>query len=492
MDFEKSFNAIEIIHNNKNITKPNNFGARHVQALLMFFGVCFSYFLRVNISAAIVPMTQFNAGYASYEYWDSRIKSLILSSFFWGYVLAQVPASMLARRFGGKIILGGATAVSAVITVFHPLAVVKGDWQLLCFLRVLVGLMQGVVYPCLHTLLARWVPHNERGFLCTFVYSGAQLGTAILLVISGSIFNSNMRWPGIFYISGSIALLWSLIFLLFGCDSPRNSNNISKAERNYIEASTGATEQSEDVDVPWRSIFTSVPFFALIAAHCGFTWGFYTLLTEVPTYLNSALNLDMKSNALLSALPYFVMWILCLILSPIADLLIRRHITSVTVSRKLFNSIGQWIPMMCLIALSYINQTAITLSVVLLTVAIGFNAASFCGYLVNHMDLSPNFAGPLMGITNGISNLLSIFAPLVAGVVIHNEEDPEEWRKVFLITATVYFLCNLLFVVFGKASVQPWNYKLRNVASTSTNNGSTLTSISTIAYENNLTSSTPG
>uniref|UniRef100_A0A1B0G5S7 Inorganic phosphate cotransporter n=1 Tax=Glossina morsitans morsitans TaxID=37546 RepID=A0A1B0G5S7_GLOMM len=297
-------------------------------------------------------MTQLNADYASYEYWDSRIKSLILSSFFWGYVLAQLPASMLARRFGGKIILGGATAASAAITMFHPLAVVK--------------------------------------------------------------------------------------------------------------------------------------------AHCGFTWGFYTLLTEVPTYLNSALNLDMKSNALLSALPYFVMWILCLILSPIADLLIRYDITSVTVSRKLFNSIGQWIPMMCLIALGYINQTAITLPVVLLTVAIGFNAASFCGYLVNHMDLSPNFAGPLMGITNGISNLLSIFAPLVAGVVIHNEEDPEEWRKVFLITATVYFLCNLLFVVFGKASVQPWNYKLRNVASTSTNNSSTLTSISTIAYENNLTSSTPG
>uniref|UniRef100_A0A1B0GCE9 Uncharacterized protein n=1 Tax=Glossina morsitans morsitans TaxID=37546 RepID=A0A1B0GCE9_GLOMM len=124
------------------------------------------------------------------------------------------------------------------------------------------------------------------------------------------------------------------------------------------------------------------------------------------------------------------------------------------------------------------------LSVVLLTVTIGFNAASFCGYLINHMDLSPNFAGPLMGITNGISSPLAIFAPLVAGVVHHNEEDREEWRKIFLITATVYFFCNLLFVVFGKASVQLWNYKLRYVASISTNSSSTLTSISTLAYEN--------
>uniref|UniRef100_A0A1A9WGM3 Putative inorganic phosphate cotransporter n=1 Tax=Glossina brevipalpis TaxID=37001 RepID=A0A1A9WGM3_9MUSC len=468
----------------------NYFGVRHIQASFLFFGICFGYFLRVNISAAIVPMTQPNSEYISYEYWDSRTKSLILSSFFWGYVLAQVPASILARRFGGKVVLGGATAAGALITTFHPVAVVKGDWKLLCFLRVLVGLTQGVVYPCLHTLLAKWVPHTERGFLSAFVYSGAQFGTAILLVISGSIFNSNMRWPGIFYISGGIALLWSIIFLIFGSDSPRNSNNISKHERNYIEALTGADDQqSQDMVVPWKSIFTSIPFFALIAAHCGFTWGFYTLLTEVPTYLSSVLNLDIKSNALLSALPYFVMWILCLTLSPIADLLINHRIISVTVSRKLFNSIGQWTPMACLIALGYINQNAITLSIVLLTIGIGFNAASFCGYLVNHMDLSPNFAGTLMGVTNGISNLLSIFAPLVAGSIIqNNEEDPEEWRKVFLITATFYFLCNLIFVVFGKATVQPWDTKLTCVTSVSTN--SMPTSISAIASENSLTTLT--
>uniref|UniRef100_A0A1B0BAI7 Major facilitator superfamily (MFS) profile domain-containing protein n=1 Tax=Glossina palpalis gambiensis TaxID=67801 RepID=A0A1B0BAI7_9MUSC len=135
-------------------------------------------------------------------------------------------------------------------------------------------------------------------------------------------------------------------------DDPKSRDHDGGFYRSYLNL------KDKDVDVPWKSIFTSVPFFALIAAHCGFTWGFYTLLTEVPTYLNSALNLDMKSNALLSALPYFVMWILCLILSPVADLLIHHHITSMTVSRKLFNSIGQWIPTMCLIALIRIQNGA--------------------------------------------------------------------------------------------------------------------------------------
>uniref|UniRef100_A0A1A9ZP76 Uncharacterized protein n=1 Tax=Glossina pallidipes TaxID=7398 RepID=A0A1A9ZP76_GLOPL len=73
----------------------------------------------------------------------------------------------------------------------------------------------------------------------------------------------------------------------------------------------------------------SCPFFCL---DCSSLWLYMGILTEVSTAF-SALNLDMKSNALLSALPYFVMWILCLILSSIADLLIRHHITSSSCSR---------------------------------------------------------------------------------------------------------------------------------------------------------------
>lgn len=218
--------------------------------------------------------------------------------------------------------------------------------------------------------------------------------------------------------------------------------------------------------VPWKSIFTSLPFFGLIAAHCGFTWGFYTLLTELPTYMSKVLRLNVESNALLSSLPYFVMWLLCLIVSPISDMLINRQIISVTVARKLFNSVGQWVPMVCLIAVGYMTQEEKTVAVVLLTIGVGFNAGSFCGYLVNHMDLSPNFAGLMMGITNGFSNLCSICAPLVVGAVVTNEENPAEWRIVFFITAGVYLVCNALFVLFGKANVQPWNGRISTNSTT--------------------------
>ncbi|XP_036331722.1 putative inorganic phosphate cotransporter isoform X2 [Rhagoletis pomonella] len=454
MDFKKS---MDIQKTANMYEKPNAFGVRHVQALLMFLGMMFGYFLRVNISAAIVPMTKPDAD-GTYFNWDTATKSLILSSFFWGYVLAQIPAGLLAKRFGGKIVLGVATLLASVITMLHPWAASGGSWQIVCTLRVLIGLTQGVLYPAVHTLLAKWVPRTERSFMATTVYSGAQLGTVIILGSSGAIFDSSMGWPGIFYISGAIALAWSLLFLYFGADDPQKSKVISSQEREYIEKLTGSGgTEVESMPVPWKSFFTSAPFYGLIAAQSGFTWGFYTLLTQIPTYMDSVLKLNVTSNALLSALPYFVMWLLCLIFSPISDMLINRNVLSTTTARKLFNTIGQWIPMACLIAMSYMTSAERIEAITLLTVGVGFNASAFCGYLVNHMDLSPNFAGPMMSITNGVANLLSVFAPLVVGAIVVNEKEPSEWRIVFFITAGVYLVCNALFIIFGQATVQPWN-----------------------------------
>jgi MFS transporter, ACS family, solute carrier family 17 (sodium-dependent inorganic phosphate cotransporter), member 5 len=38
-----------------------------------------------------------------------------------------------------------------------------------------------------------------------------------------------------------------------------------------------------------------------------------------------------------------------------------------------------------------------------------------------HIDMAPNFAGTMMGITNSISNMLSIIAPLAAGYIITDQ-----------------------------------------------------------------------
>ena len=47
--------------------------------------------------------------------------------------------------------------------------------------------------------------------------------------------------------------------------------------------------------IPLKAIFTSVPFYAILIAHCCQNWGFYTLLTEMPTYLKNILHFNIKT-----------------------------------------------------------------------------------------------------------------------------------------------------------------------------------------------------
>lgn len=54
-------------------------------------------------------------------------------------------------------------------------------------------------------------------------------------------------------------------------------------------------------------------------------------------------------------------------------------------------------------------------------IAIGAGVCVQCGFNVNHFDIAPNHASTLMGITNGISHICAIIAPLAVQFIVTNE-----------------------------------------------------------------------
>jgi len=76
---------------------------------------------------------------------------------------------------------------------------------------------------------------------------------------------------------------------------------------------------------------------------------------------------------------------------------------------------------LALLGLNFINTEDSTAAVALLTVAVGVNSAVYVGFQVNHIDLSPNYAGTMMGITNCMANIMSIIAPMLVGLIVTNE-----------------------------------------------------------------------
>ncbi|XP_049804153.1 putative inorganic phosphate cotransporter isoform X1 [Schistocerca nitens] len=434
-------------------------GVRHLQALLLCIAHVLVFSLRTNMSVAVVVMANNTAGNPNIkDYgWSQSETSTILSSFFWGYVVMQAPAGWAADRFNSKNLFSASLILSGVLTVLTEVAADTGGVVLVCAFRVVMGLAQGFVFPCTHSLLAKWIPPKESDVLGTAVYTGDQLGTVVAMMISGALAQSALGWPSIFYFFGGLSILWGVILFWFGGNTPSGHKHISSAELIYIEESwKDVSRERKKFPTPWISIFTSLPVFACIVATLSLCWGYYTLLTEIPTYLSNVLGFDIASNGLLSALPYVVNCALSLSFSWIINSVEKKEIFSKGTLRKVANSIGYWIPAAALVALSFIPVEDPTAAVILLTVSVGFNSISIMGYQMNLIDIAPNFSGLMMGVTGSIGTLMSVAAPLYVGAVV-KENTIQEWRIVFLTAAAVFFVGNLIFVIFGDGEVQPWN-----------------------------------
>lgn len=85
--------------------------------------------------------------------WDESTQGIILSSFYWGYVLTHLPGGMLSEKFGGKYSLGLGILSTSIFTLLTPLAVQIGDSTALIIVRILMGLGEGVTFPALNTMV---------------------------------------------------------------------------------------------------------------------------------------------------------------------------------------------------------------------------------------------------------------------------------------------------------------------------------------------------
>ncbi|XP_047990436.1 putative inorganic phosphate cotransporter [Leguminivora glycinivorella] len=430
------------------------FGIRHLQAVMMFFAMVIGYAMRVNMSMAIVAMTD-DSSENTFD-WSMQTQSVVLSSFFWGYVVLQIPGGLLADKIGGSILITISIGCNSIITLILPTAANYGGWQAVCACRVLQGLTQGFLFPCSHNLIGKWVPLEDKARFMAFIYSGSQFGTAAQLMLAGYL-AEYWGWPSIFYASGVCGVIWTVVYILIGSASPQSSKMISEEEKMYIQSSLGHVGGHKSYPVPWKSVFTSLPFISLIVVNCCQNWGFWTLMTEIPSYMSQVLGVNIKANGVLSALPYITMYLLSFPFGMASDFILAKGWLSATTTRKLSNSIAYLVPAVTLIGFAYVPAGNVPMAVGLLCVVVGLNAGYYTGFMLAFLDMAPNFAGFMLSITNCAANFISFIAPLVAGVIIHDETDVSQWRMVFYLSSLLYVLGNTFYLVFGTSELQSWN-----------------------------------
>jgi len=324
-------------------------------------------------------------------------------------------------------------------------------------LRVLEGASEGVTLPSMHALLSVWIPPMERTRAVTFLYGGTSFGTVIGMLLSGVLCDYGFAggWPSVFYVFGAAGCVLSFVWFLLCHNSPSTHPRISVAERQYIEKSMESRETSVKPPTPWMKIATSRPFWACAIAHFAVNWGFYTMLTCLPKYMRDVLQFDMTQNGISSALPYIGTWFVMTGGGQLADWLRTSHRMQTTTVRKLFLAAGLLIPAFFLVAVGFLGRNRI-LIVFAIIISISFAGLAPSGFAVNHLDLAPNYAGTLMGITNTLATVPGILGPQVVGVLTYHHSTRAQWQKVFYTAAAICGFGTATFVIFGSGEQQDW------------------------------------
>lgn len=60
-----------------------------------------------------------------------------------------------------------------------------------------------------------------------------------------------------------------------------------------------------------------------------------------------------------------------------------------------------------------------TIAVSIISATLGLSGFASAGFNVNHIDIAPNYAGTLMGITNMCANSMGIITPYFVGFIIN-------------------------------------------------------------------------
>jgi len=411
-----------------------NWPRRYNVVLLSTLAVFVCYIDRVNISVAIIPM-------ATDLDWGMQTQGMVLSSFFVGYLLLQIVGGLLADRFGGKVVLGVGVLLWSLFTILTPPAASIGLGLLLAT-RILMGMGEAVTFPSIYSLYSRWVPITERSRAVGLANSGIPLGTIFALIVTPMIVQA-WGWQWAFYLFGLVGVVWFVVWQLMVTRSPELDERVTEAEREIIKA--GANSDPVEAGPPIREFLKSMPVWAIIVAHFCNNWSLYVLLSWLPTFINKGLGVDYASVGWVTMIPHVASFIFLNVAGSIADRLVRSGM-DVGKVRKLMQTIGFGGLSTALLIVGEVES--VWLAITIMTIGNALGAFVVGGFVVNHMDIAPKYAGTLMGITNTAGTIPGIIGVFVSGLIL---ELTGSWALVFQVTAGVTLFGLVFFLMFSSS-----------------------------------------
>jgi sugar phosphate permease len=400
--------------------------------LLISFMYLICYMDRSNISVAQPEIAnQFGLSKSS--------MGLVLAAFTWAYAIGQAPAGWLGDLFGPRKIL------TVIMTWWSAAAMMTGaamGMGSLFSARFLLGLGEAGAFPVASRGMQLWFPRSERGRIQGTTHFFSRFAVAITPFVASSIMRA-FGWRAIFYIFGSLGVVWAIAFSWLYCNHPEDHAGVNRAELAWIRGTNTdgilrALPNGRPA-VPWKRILLCPNMWFIASAYGCFFFGTNFYLTWYPTYLREHRHISLATLGLWASVPLFAGMVGDITGGSLSDLIFRRT-GNARLARRVVAAPGFLLAAVFVIPASLTAQT--TTSIICLAASFFFLEWVIGPAWAVPMDVGGQFSGTVTGIMNMVGAFVASFTAVVYGSLF----EKGFWVAPFVVSAAVMFSGALIWI----------------------------------------------
>ncbi|KAF9564921.1 MFS general substrate transporter [Agrocybe pediades] len=196
--------------------------------LTMFY--LLSFLDRANIGNARVAGLQKHLHLTDHQY------QICVTVLYVPYILAELPANLLLRKIGPKLLMPTLLTTWGVMVTLQGLVSSFGG---LVVVRTLLGLVEGPMFPGIALYLSSLYTRKELSLRIALFFSAASLSGAFSGLLAAAIqkmdgIGGKPGWAWIFILQGLFTVVMGVVGFFVIPSSPRESKYLTEEEKDFI------------------------------------------------------------------------------------------------------------------------------------------------------------------------------------------------------------------------------------------------------------------
>lgn len=337
---------------------------------------------------------------------------LLSSSFFFTYLVLQIPAGIVVDKYGPRRLLTVSVLITAAASFMfansHYFSTAEAS-------RMLMGIVTAPAVPAALYLAAKWFPPRRFALVAGLTEMTGMIGGAIGERFLSQCVQGSLGWRGTMYLCAKIAIVLAILIWFVVRDKPKQAQIAESSNAKQCNVWQHLLQVIRIPQVWWNGLFSGFTF-AIIAA--------FAALWAVP-FLQQVYGLTLVHAAQMSSILFIGTALGTPVFGWLSDRIGRR---------KPIMFFGSIVSAITMISILYIPELPLPLMNALFFI-LGFSVGCYAiAFAVVREITPPEVHGTAMGFTNMMCILIGapVLQPVI-GWLIHFNASKE------LATATINY-----------------------------------------------------